>query len=1047
MPEGYRLGLDVGTNSLGWCLLRLDAAGQPDGIIDMGVRVFSDGRDPQDKSSLAVNRRIARSMRRRRDRFLARRHGLLNALVRHGLMPSDPVQRKTLERLDPYELRARGLDESLAPHEFGRAIFHLNQRRGFKSNRKTDGGDSESGKIRSAIVKVRQDMNKQGARTFGEFLWQRGQNGDGVRARLIGQGAKAEYDLYPDRALAGEEFDALWHAQALYHPGLLTAEARRDLERILFFQRPLKPVPAGKCTFIPSEERAPRALPLAQEFRILQELANLRIDAIGEPSRVLTKDERDALASELMKKEKLTFDQMRRKLKLEATTRFSLESQKRNHLDGNKTAQRLARKGFFGAAWHDLDQQTQTEIAERLLGEQDEEKLIEWLSSEFGLDDETARKVSGLALPEGHAAIGRTALAKIVPILRRDVIGYHEAVKEVGWHHSDFRDGEIYPKLPYYAVRLDRHVAFGSGNPADPQEKRVGRIANPTVHVAMNQIRRVVNAAIERYGHPSEIAVEVARELPAGAKRLSEIEREQTDNQRANDQRRARLTELGLPDNGENRLRLRLWEELNPGDPIDRRCVYTGEQISIERLFSNEVEIEHILPFSRTLDNGFTNKTVSMRWANRLKTQQTPHEAFQTRDGFDWEAVLARAASLPENKRWRFNPDAMERFESERDFLARQLVDTQYIARLSREYLTAVCDPNKVWVTPGRLTQMLRGRWGLNSLLPDHNFAPTGQPKNRTDHRHHAIDAFVIGVTDRAMLQRVATAAARTEESNPERLVDDMPEPWTGFRDELKALVDTTVVSVKPDHGIQGRLHEDTAYGLVADPDAEEGFTVVYRKNFLDLNENEVKRIRDIQLRQSVLDGLAEAKQNGVSHKDAIAQLAKPVAEGGIEKHGLRRVRLLKREDDLIPIADDDGRIYKAYSPGDNHRIEIFALPDGTWKGEAVTVFDANRKDHVSAWRERYPGARLVMAVHKGDLLCLEHEGGERIMRVFRLSISNNVLYLADHQEAGSLQKRHNDGDDPFRWLFANIGGLRDRKARRVRVDELGRVYDHGFVE
>src|SRR5690554_5207901 len=109
MPENdksYRLGLDLGTNSIGWAVLALGEAGRPISIEDCGVRIFSDGRNPKDKTSLAVARRGARSMRRRRDRYLRRRRKLLHALTELGLMPLDPSERKALAALDPYEIRS-----------------------------------------------------------------------------------------------------------------------------------------------------------------------------------------------------------------------------------------------------------------------------------------------------------------------------------------------------------------------------------------------------------------------------------------------------------------------------------------------------------------------------------------------------------------------------------------------------------------------------------------------------------------------------------------------------------------------------------------------------------------------------------------------------------------------------------------------------------------------------------------------------------------------------------------------------------------------------
>ena len=95
-----------------------------------GVRVFPDGRDPHSGTSNAAARRTARGARRRRDRFVYRRQRLMNALIRHRLMPADEKARKRLETLDPYEIRAQALDKMIPAHHVGRALFHLNQRRG-----------------------------------------------------------------------------------------------------------------------------------------------------------------------------------------------------------------------------------------------------------------------------------------------------------------------------------------------------------------------------------------------------------------------------------------------------------------------------------------------------------------------------------------------------------------------------------------------------------------------------------------------------------------------------------------------------------------------------------------------------------------------------------------------------------------------------------------------------------------------------------------------------------------------------------------------------
>lgn len=164
----YRLALDLGSSSLGWAMVRLNPSNQPCAVIKAGVRIFPDGRNPKDGSSLAVTRREARAMRRRRDRLLKRKARMIRMLIEHGFFPNAEAERKALATMNPYALRARGLDQALSPAEFGRALFHINQRRGFKSNRKTDKRDNESGALKTAIGKVRATLEAEGCRTVGE---------------------------------------------------------------------------------------------------------------------------------------------------------------------------------------------------------------------------------------------------------------------------------------------------------------------------------------------------------------------------------------------------------------------------------------------------------------------------------------------------------------------------------------------------------------------------------------------------------------------------------------------------------------------------------------------------------------------------------------------------------------------------------------------------------------------------------------------------------------------------------------------------------------
>ena len=110
---GIRYSFDLGSNSIGFAVWRTGPAGHPDfgpdaplELLWSGVRLFKDGRNPKDQQSLATMRRIPKQARKRRDRFVLRRADLMKALVEAGLMPAEASERKALEALDPYELRA-----------------------------------------------------------------------------------------------------------------------------------------------------------------------------------------------------------------------------------------------------------------------------------------------------------------------------------------------------------------------------------------------------------------------------------------------------------------------------------------------------------------------------------------------------------------------------------------------------------------------------------------------------------------------------------------------------------------------------------------------------------------------------------------------------------------------------------------------------------------------------------------------------------------------------------------------------------------------------
>lgn len=1053
----YRLALDLGASSIGWCLYLLDAQGRPAGIRRLGVRIFSDGRDPKSLASLAADRRLARQARRRRDRVLKRRQRLMAQLVEAGLMPADEAERKALQALDPYELRAKGLDQPLTLHEFGRAIFHLGRKRGFRSSRKdTRDADSEkeTGKVHAAIDALRGRMHAAGCRTVGEYLAREHAGRRSVRARRSSAG---EYVLYLQRAMVEEEFKALWKVQSSVHPEQLTETLKDKLLDTILFQRRLRPVQPGYCLFEPDKYRARLCAPLQQRFRMLQELNNLRVgEGIGE--RPLTLEERNAMLALLDSDagpKPVSFAKLARAAGLASAKAFNFgRDTKRTGLKGNVVRASFSDERAFGAKWDAFGEQTQYALAALVEGadrveplkqallalpgnvqpagdvfgkQHDSDAVLSGLSGLPGpISEAQAKYIASLRFPDDYGSLSLEALARIMPELEREVVTYDEAVRRAGYaHHSQFYDGELHPQLPYYGKLLKGYTS-PMPTARNKNEKQYGRIPNPTVHIGLNQVRQLVNALIKRFGHPHEIVIETTREFGLSGQRRRELMKQQKENQDHNDSLNTDLAKLGQPQNYVNRLKLRLWHELTQDDALDTACVYSGTRINKTRLFSDEIEIDHILPFSRSLHDGIGNKILCTRQANREKGNQTPFEAWGHTEA--WGDIVERASKLPGKKPQLFKEHAVEDFLGDGGFLARHLNDTAYLSRATKQYLSAICPPNCVWVTSGRLTSLLRGRFRLSRLLSGDGV------KNRDDHRHHALDAAVIGLCDRSLVQRVATAAARAEARGENRLLEGLELPWPDFIGELDERLNAVVVSHKPDHGKQAALHNDTNYAWRGEAD-KKGNLLVGRHVPLDSlkNARDAEAVADKTLREELVALLAPLS-GGKDIKAALAEFER--------RTGVRRV--LKEERlDVIPIRDRrTGKPYRYVKGDSNYCYEIFRKPNGRWDGEVISTFDANQRGFDPSSSTAQNGLPLVMRIHKDDVLAIDQEGSRRLLRVAKFS--TGMIALVDLNEA-NVDARTRDKNSGLKYIFKSPSTLQPLRARLAGVNVLGYVNDPGF--
>jgi len=238
------LGLDLGTNSIGWAVVDTEKKK----IIDTNVRIFPEGVEPKtigmgDKEqSKNATRRDNRQMRRQFYRKRMRKIKLLEALIEQKMCPLDLGElgkwknwdrtKKSEGRifpdsaefiswlnLNPYELREKAIEYPVTLAELGRIFYHFIQRRGFLSNRKgkEDTAIFTKGKPEENILSINDTREKIGKDTIGKYLNSVSYK-DGQPYRTIRDESGKEIRVrgrYTVRDMYIDEFERIWPTKRL----------------------------------------------------------------------------------------------------------------------------------------------------------------------------------------------------------------------------------------------------------------------------------------------------------------------------------------------------------------------------------------------------------------------------------------------------------------------------------------------------------------------------------------------------------------------------------------------------------------------------------------------------------------------------------------------------------------------------------------------------------------------------------------------------------------------------------------------------------------
>lgn len=485
------LGIDTGTNSLGWAIVEKKADEYH--LLDKGVNIFQEGVKIEKgiESSKAADRTAHKAARVRNYRIKLRKIRLLRILSDAHLCPplskvelsawrlkkeypkndlfmqwqgTDDESEKT-----PYAYRHKCLHECLDFNSMtdryilGRAFYHMIQRRGFLSNRKDQSGD-DTGKVKESISNLTQEMHDDGYEYLGDYFYSLYNKGEKIRNHYT---ARNEHYL--------AEFKAICEKQKLDKN--LGPEIVRQIEKAIFDQRPLKSQKGqvGKCVFEKNKTKCPSSHPMYEEFRMLSFINNIKIQTPNDSAlRPLSAEERELIMPLFFRKSKKQFDfeDIAKKLAPKKHYGFYKKSSDAEMpylfnypMDTSVSGCPVtaALKDIFGENWIDALCETYTlaegksrlnvvnDIWHALFFYTDETKLAEFGKNRLQLDDEEAKKFCEISLPSDYASLSLKAICKILPYLRRGLIYSHavflgnlcEVMPQYEWNMEEMRNAAI----------------------------------------------------------------------------------------------------------------------------------------------------------------------------------------------------------------------------------------------------------------------------------------------------------------------------------------------------------------------------------------------------------------------------------------------------------------------------------------------------------------------------------------------------------------------------------------------------------------------------
>ena len=768
------LGLDLGVGSIGWCLIALDAQGDPAEILGMGSRVVP--LNNATKTIEAFNagaaftasqeRTARRTMRRGFARYQLRRYRLRRELEKVGMLPDAALIQLPLLELWELRERAATAGEHLTLPELGRVLCHINQKRGYRHVKSDaaaivgDEGEKKKDSNSAYLAGIRANDEKlQGEhKTVGQYFAEQLRQ-DQSESPTGGISYRIKDQIF-SRQRYIDEYDQIMAAQRVHYPDILTDEFIRMLrDEVIFMQRPLKSCKhlVSLCEFEKQErvmrvqqddgkggrqlvERkikfgpkvAPKSSPLFQLCRIYEAVNNIRLTRPDGSPRDITPEERAKIVAHLQSSASLSFAALKKLLKEKALIADQLTS--KSGLKGNSTRVALAAAlQPYPQYHHLLDMELETRMMSVQLTDEETGEVTERevaIVTDSYVRQPLYRLWHILYSIEERDAM-RRALITQLGMKEEDLDGglldqlYRLDFVKPGYGNKSAKFiCKLLPQLQQGLGYSEACAAVGYRHSNSPTSEEItermllekipllqrNELRQPLVEKILNQMINLVNALKAEYG-VDEVRVELARELKMSREERERMTRQNDKRKEANDEVAAKIRQCGLYPTKPRIQKYMLWEEAG------RQCLYCGRSIDEKQcLNGDDMEVEHIIPKSVLYDDSYGNKTCACRRCNKEKGNRTALEYIRAK-GREAE-YMKRINDLLKEKKISYSKHQRLRWLKEdipSDFLERQLRLTQYISRQAMAILQQGI--RRVSASEGGVTARLRSLWGYGKIL------------------------------------------------------------------------------------------------------------------------------------------------------------------------------------------------------------------------------------------------------------------------------------------------------------------------------------------